>query len=93
MSKITSRYRVTIPKALAERLGIRPGDEVEWEVAGDEFRVRPARAKKPLSVEERLKRFDEATKRIAAYQKGRRLKGSRDWTREDLYYDRGLNNR
>jgi len=93
MSKITSRYRVTIPKALANQLGIRPGDEVEWEVVGDEFRVRLARAKEPRSVEDRLKSFNETTKRIAAYQKKRGLKGSRDWTREDLYYDRGLNNR
>ena len=93
MSKVTSKYQVSIPKALADRLGVRPGDDVEWEVAGDEFRVRPARAEKPLSVEERLKMFDETTKRVAAYQKRRRLKGSRDWTREDLYYDRGLNNR
>lgn len=91
MSKITSKYQVSIPKALADRLGVRPGDEVEWRVTGDEFRVRPARLEKPLSVEERLKRFDETTKRVAAYQKGRRLKGSRDWTREDLYYDRGRN--
>jgi AbrB family looped-hinge helix DNA binding protein len=93
MSKVTSRYQVSIPKALADQLGVRPGDEVEWEVAGDEFRVRPARAKKPLSVEERLKMFDESMRMVDALQKKRRLKGSRDWTREDLYYDRGLNNR
>jgi len=89
VSKITSKYQVSIPKALADRLGVRPGDEVEWEIAGDEFRVTPAKAAKPLSVEERLKRFDEATKRIAAYHKARpAMKGSRDWTRDDLY-DRG----
>ena len=93
MGKVSSKYQVSIPKALAEQLGVRPGDEVEWEVAGDEFRVRPAQVRKPLSVEERLKMFDESTKRIAAYQKRRGLKGSRDWTRDDLYYDRGLNNR
>jgi len=93
MGKVTSKYQVSIPKALADQLGVRPGDEVEWEVAGDEFRVRPAHAKKPLSVEERLKMFRESMKQVAALQKKRRLKGSRDWTREDLYYDRGLNNR
>ena len=32
MSKITNRYQVRIPKALADRLGLRPGDEVEWQV-------------------------------------------------------------
>ena len=93
MSKITSGYRVTIPKALAERLGVRPGDEVEWQLVGDELRLRPVTASKELSVEERLKLFDESVKRVEAYQRGRGLKGSRDWTREDLYYDRGLNNR
>jgi AbrB family looped-hinge helix DNA binding protein len=93
MSKVTSDYQVSIPKALADQLGVRPGDEVEWEVTGDEFRVRPARKAKPLSVEERLKSFDESMERIAEYQKDRNLTGSRDWTREDLYYDRGLNNR
>ena len=91
MSKITSKYQVSIPKALANRLGVRPGDEVEWELAGNELRVRPAWMEKPLSIEERLKRFDEAMKRVAALQKKRHLKGSRDWTREDLYYDRGRN--
>lgn len=90
---MTSKYQVSIPKALAERVGVRPGDEVEWDVAGDELRVRPARKKKPLSVEERLRSFDESMKRIAEYQKNRNLTGSRDWTREDLYYGRGLNNR
>jgi AbrB family looped-hinge helix DNA binding protein len=91
MGKVSSKYQVSIPKALADQLGVRPGDEVEWEVAGDELRVRPARAKKPLSVEERLKMFRESMKRVAALQKRRGLKGSRDWTREDLYYDRGRN--
>jgi len=93
MAKVTSKYQVSIPKALADQLGVRPGDEVEWEVAGNEFRVRPAQTKKPLSVEERLKMFDESTKQIADYHKERHLTGSRDWTREDLYYDRGLKNR
>jgi len=90
MAKVTSNYQVRIPKALADQLGVRPGDEVEWEVDGNEFRVRPAQAKKPMTVEERLKSFDEATERIAAYHKNRNLTGSRDWTREDLY-DRGRN--
>jgi AbrB family looped-hinge helix DNA binding protein len=93
MGKVTSKYQVSIPKALADQLGVRPGDEVEWEVAGDEFRVRPVHAKESLSVEERLKMFRESMKQVAALQKKRGLKGSRDWTREDLYYDRGLNNR
>jgi len=31
MSKVTSKLQVTIPKALALKYGIRPGDEVRWE--------------------------------------------------------------
>jgi AbrB family looped-hinge helix DNA binding protein len=31
MSKVTSKLQVTIPKALAVKYGIRPGDEVRWE--------------------------------------------------------------
>lgn len=30
MSKITSKYQVTVPKKIAEAYGIRPGDEIEW---------------------------------------------------------------
>jgi len=33
MSKVTSKYQVSIPKALAERMGIRVGDELAWEDA------------------------------------------------------------
>jgi|SRR5688572_6251067 len=31
MSKVTSKLQVTIPKAIAVKYGIRPGDEVVWE--------------------------------------------------------------
>jgi AbrB family looped-hinge helix DNA binding protein len=31
MSKVTSKLQVTIPKAIAVKYGIRPGDQVVWE--------------------------------------------------------------
>jgi AbrB family looped-hinge helix DNA binding protein len=31
MSKVTSKLQVTIPKAIAVKYGIRPGDDVRWE--------------------------------------------------------------
>jgi len=31
MSKVTSKLQVTIPKAVAVKYGIRPGDQVRWE--------------------------------------------------------------
>jgi len=88
MGKITSKYQVSIPKALADRLGVRPGDDVDWRIAGNELRVSPQHRRVELSIEKRLQMFDDATKRQAARNKGRRGGTSRNWTREDLY-DRG----
>ena len=33
MAKVTSKLQVTVPKALAERYGIRPGDDIRFEEA------------------------------------------------------------
>lgn len=52
MSKVTSKLQVTLPKVLAEQLGIKPGDEIDWEIAGDVMRVIPA-AKKQRGREKR----------------------------------------
>ena len=88
MSKITSKYQVSIPKALAEKIGLRVGDELEWEDAAGTLRARAATLPKAgLGVSERLRLFDAATAR----QQKRRLKSrvprgkSRGWSREDLY--------
>ena len=32
MSKVTSKLQVTLPKAIAQAHGIRPGDEIEWDL-------------------------------------------------------------
>ncbi|MBW8876674.1 MAG: AbrB/MazE/SpoVT family DNA-binding domain-containing protein [Acidobacteria bacterium] len=72
MSKVTSKLQVTIPKVVAERYGIRPGDEITWEPAGEVIRVVPPRPPSPrLSLEERLRLFDEATERQRAREAGR----------------------
>ena len=42
MSKVTDQYQVTLPKALARHYGIRPGDEVSFEAAGEAIRLVPA---------------------------------------------------
>jgi AbrB family looped-hinge helix DNA binding protein len=88
MAKVTSKLQVTVPKAIAERHGIRPGDEIEWISAGDAIRVETASSRKPLSLETRLKMFDESTARQRRRQAGRpKRKPPRDrgWKREDLY--------
>jgi AbrB family looped-hinge helix DNA binding protein len=91
MSKVTSKLQLTLPKRLAEQYGIKPGDEVEFQAAGDVIRLVPSnRAVRPqLSVDERLRLFDESTARQQEREKLRKLPAKpptdRGWKREDLY--------
>lgn len=88
MAKVTSKLQVTIPKGLAERFGISPGDEIDWQAAGEAIRIAPAGRSRPgASTHARLRAFDRATARRDARQeetsqpRGR----TRGWTREQLY--------
>lgn len=90
MSKVTSKLQLTLPKALAVQYGLRPGDDVRFEGAGEVIRMVPegvGRAPAGLDVEARLRLFDAATARQEARQAGRRARGQggRGWTREELY--------
>ena len=89
MGKVTSKLQVTVPKAIAERFRIRPGDQIEWIAAGDSIRVVPKGRRPALDERKaRLKAFDEATERQRQRQAGRapeKQPGDRGWKREDLY--------
>ena len=65
MAKITSKYQVTVPQAIAQQYGIRPGDDIEWVPAGEVIRVVLSRKKAaaPEDTESKLRLFDEATER------------------------------
>jgi bifunctional DNA-binding transcriptional regulator/antitoxin component of YhaV-PrlF toxin-antitoxin module len=99
MAKVTSKLQLTLPKAIADRYKIRPGDDLDWLPAGDSIRVvkrDTSEAAEPATLKERLQLFDQATARQRKRQTGtgkRRLttnsQGRRGWTREELY-DRGL---
>ena len=88
---MTSKLQVTVPKALASQYGIEPGDEIEWEAAGEVIRVIPSRPTTPeTSVESRLRLFDAASRRQRQRettrpesQPGRAP--NRGWTRDELY--------
>jgi bifunctional DNA-binding transcriptional regulator/antitoxin component of YhaV-PrlF toxin-antitoxin module len=91
MSKVTSKLQVSVPKSLAERYGIQPGDDVQWEAAGEIIRVIPPRRAIPERTgRERLEIFDQATRRQAQRQARREISTSseRGWSRDELY-DRG----
>ncbi len=76
-----------MPKALAERYDIEPGDEIEWEAAGDVIRVVPPRRKPAGDLATRLRLFDQATARQRAREKAapRTVATDRGWKREGLY--------
>jgi bifunctional DNA-binding transcriptional regulator/antitoxin component of YhaV-PrlF toxin-antitoxin module len=94
MAKVTSKLQVTIPKALAERYGISPGQDVQWLEAGEAIRVVPqGTAHVRSDGTKRLALFDQATARQRDRQSARpldpRAEGERGWTREELYERQG----
>jgi bifunctional DNA-binding transcriptional regulator/antitoxin component of YhaV-PrlF toxin-antitoxin module len=92
VAKVTSKLQVTLPKALATQYRIRPGDDISWVASGDVIRVVPARgAPREATVKERLRLFDQATKRQTQRQVAKargKAPAARGWTRDELY-DRG----
>lgn len=90
---MTDKLQVTLPQEIADRYGIRPGDEIEWQAAGGAILVFPrAQGKLRPTVEERLRAFDEGTRRqrereaeVKAQLGEIEQPKDRGWTREDLY--------
>ncbi len=89
MARVIRKLQVTVPKAIADHFGIRPGDDIDWVPAGDVIRVVPPRRQTSiLDRETRLSLFDAATGRQKRRQRaaGRgRMVRHRGWRREDLY--------
>jgi AbrB family looped-hinge helix DNA binding protein len=89
VAKVTSKLQITLPKRIAEKHGIVPGDEIRIESTGNTITIAPGNVSSQamLSREERLRLFDEATRRLE--KNAARLSASvtkkRDWKREDLY--------
>jgi len=90
MAKVTSKLQVTVPKAIAQQYGIRPGDDIEWVPAGEMIHVvSSARRRTAFDVATRLRLFDAATERQRLRQASRKRRAAttpdRAWRREDLY--------
>jgi AbrB family looped-hinge helix DNA binding protein len=88
MSKVTSKYQVTLPKVIAEMYNIHPGDEIDWVPAGEVIRViPPGRRIAAQNRELQLHLFDQATERHRRRQSGNKVIRPRDrgWRRDDLY--------
>lgn len=87
---MTSKLQVTVPKAIADEYRIKPGDDILWVASGESVRIIPAGSQAKPDIAERLKLFDQATRRQAERDSHapRERGGDRGWKREDLY-DRG----
>lgn len=88
MSKVTSKLQITIPKAIADRYGIVPGDDLEWTAGADCVRLhRTEASKQPSDVRGRIALFDAATGRQRMREGAAPCgaAGERGWTREELY--------
>jgi AbrB family looped-hinge helix DNA binding protein len=88
MAKVTGKLQITLPKALADRCGIRVGDELELRAMGRSIQIdRRATRDAARLCRDRLMQFDQATTRQRARDRRTRLSParSRGWTREELY--------
>lgn len=92
MAKITSKYQVTVPRTIAKKYNLHPGDKIEWVAAGEAIRVvPPGKQETREDRESQIRLFDQATerhRRRAPALKAQRPQ-DRGWRREDLYR-RGL---
>ena len=93
MARVTSKYQVTFPRAIAQRYSIRPGDDIDWVAAGDVIRVVPSTQRvTPDDRDLKLRLFDQATERHRSRppsSKAQRSRG-RGLAREDLYLTEDL---
>jgi AbrB family looped-hinge helix DNA binding protein len=80
MSKVTSKFQVSIPRSFANQLRIRAGDEIEWRITGDELRISLSKQHSPITVDQRLESFDAATKRQSARNRRVRAEENRSTT-------------
>ncbi len=88
MGKVTSKLQLTLPRAVADRYGIRPGSVVAFEPAGSVIVLRPIDSAATATTAERLSWFDATTVWLESLPP-RAGASDRGWTRDDLY-DRAL---
>jgi len=98
MSKVTSKYQITLPRKVARAHRIEPGSEVAFVSSGESLRLLVHLQQEDGEIDQvklALASFDEATSRQS--ERDRRFEGrlgkkrtpkSRGWSRDDLYADR-----
>lgn len=92
MSKVSSKYQITLPRDLARSHRISPGEEVVFEEAGSALYLRRG-GQRNDSIKaqglERVASFDRASQRQEArnrkYSRHTQASEDRGWTRDELY--------
>lgn len=89
MGKLTTKYQLTVPKSVSKTAGLKPGDELECEPAGNTIQVRP-KTQNPVtarSTTDQLILFDLATERQRHRERSQVNSpvAERGWTRDELY--------
>jgi len=92
MSKVSSKYQITLPRDLARSHRISPGEEVVFEEAGSALYLRRgAQDGKDINASDpqRVRYFDQASQRQAerdrAHVDSSSSSADRGWTRDELY--------
>ena len=74
-AKVTSKGQITVPKAVRNALGLRPGDKVVFEQDGEQICVRPVRARSQFARFRCIGNPGMASGRKAVLRKIRELRG------------------
>lgn len=90
MSKVSSKFQISLPRELARTHRIEPGTEVFFEDAGSAIYLRCGNSRPDRDmVSDQLKRFDAAQDRQAVRNRDWSVSdippSDRGWTRDELY--------
>mgnify|MGYP002152651794 CR=1 FL=1 len=98
MSRVTSKFQITLPRKVARAHRIEPGSEISFVSSGESLRLLIDGPRKDRKEERQgiaLASFDAATDRQSKRNRrfeerfgGCRAQSSRGWVRDDLYADR-----
>lgn len=72
MSRVTQKGQVTIPKEVREKLGIRPGDEIEFVRTEDGYLIEKEVEKNPFEKWRGASETDESVEQRMAELRGER---------------------
>lgn len=74
-ARITSKGQITVPKAVRQALGLKPGDKVVFEQEGEEICVRPVRGQSMFARYRGIGNPGLASGRKGVLRKIRELRG------------------